>query len=908
MVSSDVSVTRRAVPRFAARPTAASCVAVRAGTSRRRFTSACSGTRLPIVVAVPQGGGLGVVFDPALDGAAWPSLPSATRSASAGFAWLGPLGLLGRLELELGLSRAQATQIERAAELAGRLGAVDGFWSRSFAVDALATAAKLLADRDSLAMCGWRGEPASARLAALWAIAANMRPGEPDRLHAVLAALAHRRIELAAVELAEPIEAFPPLWREVLGAMERCGARVAEAGLTTAPARGDLAAARVPGFVPAGDGSLQLVRPHGPLAAAEMVAAILAAAPSLAGVVLIAPEDTVDAALARHGLPRSGAEVPRPGSAALVRLCVEAAFQPMDAADLHALVCADPGPVPRRIAWRLVAALRRFPGRGSTEWRDALAAGLASIEEHRRTSVADRLAALLAPVVDPALPLAVVELRKRMGVLVDWACTQAATRPGVAAVIALATRLLDVAALRGVDYLDRGELLRLCAALDQERATGPAAEIGFAAVHEPAAMLGPARVVIWWGFVRDRAPQVPRLRLTARERIALSGVGVRVPEGGAEMAHEARRWRRPLMQASDSVVLVCPRFDETGAPAHPHPLWDELVAGMRDPSHAMRLVVRDMSVRIGAHVVVARRVQATPRAVPEPVETVRVARGIALRERESASSIEKLLGCSLAYALHYHGKLHPGLASGPADPTPLLYGQLSHLVLARLFATGAIDPDAAAAGAAAMFDDELPLVAETLWLAQHQAERASVRRAIVESARTVATLVTKSGATIRGLELMLEGTFGRAAVGGRADLVLAGPDHVIDFKWGTSANRERLRTGAAVQLAIYAELARTGASLPGIAFLILGTQRILAGRGTNLSGASVPGVHSAEEMSDGARSALDARSEELSVGRLMAPGALQEAPTSQLAEGIVRLGPPCAHCGLGGICGRRGRS
>ena len=207
-----------------------------------------------------------------------------------------------------------------------------------------------------------------------------------------------------------------------------------------------------------------------------------------------------------------------------------------------------------------------------------------------------------------------------------------------------------------------------------------------------------------------------------------------------------------------------------------------------------------------------------------------------------------------------------------------------------------------------MLDAVLSQSAETMLLPDHQAERASVRRAILEAVDTVAALIATTGATIRGTELPLAGTIGAATVEGRADLVLADPDHVIDFKWGASTSRERLRAGAAVQLAIYSELARRGAAELGAAYLILRSRELLAAAGTELRGADVPGRHTVRDMLGGATSALGARVAELAMGALVAPSAREAAPRSQLAVGVLRLAPRCEYCALDGQCGRRGRA
>jgi len=142
---------------------------------------------------------------------------------------------------------------------------------------------------------------------------------------------------------------------------------------------------------------LTLLRPHGPLAAADEIASGLAAMPSLEGILVIGVEDVLDAALSRHGVPRLGAPVALPASATLIRLVIEAAFEPMEPTELHALLCLDPGPVPRRVASRLIGALAESPGRRASAWRDALAEGLAACDDAWRDEVQVRLDAMLRP-------------------------------------------------------------------------------------------------------------------------------------------------------------------------------------------------------------------------------------------------------------------------------------------------------------------------------------------------------------------------------------------------------------------------------------------------------------------------------------------------------------------------------
>jgi RecB family exonuclease len=830
--------------------------------------------------------GLEIVFDWSFDGGAWPGPPA----ASFGEAWLGPQGLLGRLELELGLGVRHPSPLERVVELTRTLG--HGYWSPSFEVDPIATARRLLDDRDVLVSWGWAGQPASARLASLWDATNAASPGIPDRVRRVIEHLERGRINVATIALIESVASHLPIWRTLFHVLARRGVRIVARASQPNDAAGDLGAARASGFTPRGDGTLQLFRPYGALAAADEIAAAIAAFSDDSSILVIGPDAVLDVALARHGVPRVGADVPVPASAALLRACIETAFHPTNAAELHALICADPGPVPRNIAWGLAGALRKFAGRGSDAWRDALAAQLAVLDTDARDSVASRLTSLLDPLAPRDGSIAMPAFEARMNTLATWA------RGRDLLELAMRTEQL-VQLLQGNQHVSRVALLRLCDELERTVVPGRSAELGLQSVIVPGAMVGPTRTVIWWGFTRDRASALPRLRLSNAERAAL---GIAAPDFGAVMAHEARLWRRPLDLTTDALVLVCPRTDAVGDPAHPHPLWDELVAVMPDASLQWHLEVERPMLPGGVR---ARDQRPRSRPLAQPFDVAHAPGPLGLRDEESASSVEQLLGCSLAYVLRYRGKLRPRLAASPAEPSPLLYGNVAHHVLGLVFAAGALPPDEAAARADAVLEAELPRIAETLLLPDHQAERAMMRGAIVDSARFVATLIEHSGARLRGLEVPLAGTIGVTRIAGRADLVLEGPDHVLDFKWGTSSHRDQLRAGAAVQLAIYAALGCAGS---GAGFVAVRDQRLLAARGSGLPMATEPGDHTIDDMLAGVRGALDGRVAELAAGRLAAPGAVEDAPRSRLVDGVLRLAPSCEYCELGTLCGRRGRA
>ena len=180
-------------------------------------------------------------------------------------------------------------------------------------------------------------------------------------------------------------------------ALGAAGVRIDHRPLEPSPTTGDLAALRAKEFTPAGDGRVCLLRRHGPLDTADEIAAALAARDDLDGVVLIGADSILDRALSRHGLPRVGAWAGAPASSRLLELVLEAAFRPMESSDLHALLTADPGPIPQRVAGPLLKTLQRFPGRGNHGMARGTGGGALLAGRRSRKKLEERIRLLLEP-------------------------------------------------------------------------------------------------------------------------------------------------------------------------------------------------------------------------------------------------------------------------------------------------------------------------------------------------------------------------------------------------------------------------------------------------------------------------------------------------------------------------------
>ena len=842
-----------------------------------------------------------VIFDSAIDGLAWPG-PLGHADFIFGEAWLGPMGLLDLVETRLGLGGRFEGLLQRACRLAVELRDRPGHWRQSFDVDPLGTCRRLLRDRDELRFWGWTGQPVSPRLAELYTATADGSPGVPDRLDAIARALAVRSPGIESLVSYTAIDRLPPLWRAVFGALQGTAVSVEERTLTPTPALGDLAGARAVGFTPAGDGRLCLLRRHGPLDVADEIAASLAACDSLDGVVIIGADDVLDQALARHGLPRVGAHAGPPASSRVLSLALEAAFHPMDMGDLHALLAADPGPIPKHLAVRLINALRQWPGRRTAEWDEALADGLARTDDERREDVEQRVTDLLLPVCGRAELLPVPALQRRLDALDAWARARATFVPSLRELSHRIHTLLEAVELMAKTALSWHELRQLCGDLGEPVWTWHPAQAGLAHVALPGAILAPARAIVWWNFSREAALRPERVMLTRAERDALREMGVESPDPSLAIAVQADGWRRPLEQAQEALILACPFTDRSGEPNHPHPLWDDVTASLAE--------VRDVAKleRDRVHgLTPARFVAVSPRPLVTPAQVVTLASPIVLRDVESPSSIEKLIGCSLAWTLDYRAHLESGISASPPRPGPPLFGSLAHRILAEVLGQGLISADEAADFAGTLFDRVCVDLCEDLSLPQHQASRATVRRAVVESARDLVTLAKKHGA--REVRTEVWGTVSAAgqSIRGRLDIVWDEPAVVLDLKWGKSANVERVKTGTAIQLAAYAAMCEPEGRSAETAYFVLYNQDLLAEPGGCLAvDARVQGILRASATWSATVATLVRRRESLSVGRVEAPGATGDDVEPACSPGGLQIAPPCGYCDFAAICGRGG--
>jgi hypothetical protein len=850
-------------------------------------------------------------FDPAFDGGVW----TGVRGATVGESWVGPLGALGTLEAQLGLTgRSPGAGVRVGQALRGLLEAKGGFWARSLQVDALSTARELLHWSDWLRLHGWAGGGGE-RLAQLWAALESVEPGPAARLHLIGQRLAHFPDVRSQVELFVQPETLPALWRRTL---TTAASQLVTTTLSQPPGVTDaLRRALQPDFVPAaGERALQLIRPHGPLVAADVIAAAIAATQSTP-TLIIGSDPVLDAALRRYGVATTGAaQTPHDNVIGeLLPLIIELGLSPPDPQRALEFLTVPGGPIHPRVARKLVHALQKWPAVGSPVWKENLHAALDDLEDDVREKTTTRLGRVFpGSVADPGrYPTGV--LLERVAFLQQWLQGRIETsdRPEASARFAAAASqaalFKNLVERTSEPTLTMTQVRRFLEEAHRGMATPPAfpRQAGLHAVASPGGVVAPIERIVWWNYTRTSAP-APRLpALRAEERAALEADGIRLPTAADLARRDAAQARRPFLMAKESLWLVCPRHEVNGDDATPHPSWDEVAGRVKQRQHLERLVRPEPLLQ---KPVPATRVSHLP--APSPVRDWKTTRTIARREKESPSSVEGLLGCSLQWTLTYAARLRSGAAAQLPSGDQMLGSLSHHVLLERALRVNVSSADALAGEALRVFADEGPTLAAPLFLPGGSGERGVAEQVLASSARTLFELRSR-GWTVASTETAVTGTAFGTTFEGIPDLVLEkkGARAVVDLKWsGASYRRRALEQGLAFQLAAYAHLLhQSGGRSPQVAYFILTTQSVLSASPelTSSAGALRPVRTPAETWTLFDKTYRDAW-KHVARGTLSAPGVVADKATPQTEvsdEGALTLQPPCHYCEFAGICARR---
>jgi len=296
------------------------------------------------------------------------------------------------------------------------------------------------------------------------------------------------------------------------------------------------------------------------------------------------------------------------------------------------------------------------------------------------------------------------------------------------------------------------------------------------------------------------------------------------------------------------------------------------------------------------------------------------------RERESPSSMKKLIECPLAWVFQYALRLYAGDLVSLPDGSRMI-GTLSHAVIETIFSESSQwKPQDAEERTLELLDEYIPRMAATLLHPGRELERERFRRTLAAAVRDLISQLASAKLRVKGYEVEKRRALTDAKdLEGRMDLILEskqGELIVLDLKWAGRAKyrRQELRDGNSLQLAAYGWLleGEAGQFPPG-GYYMLAQRELITSACTLFPDRCVFKDVDHSITWNRTMNAYNQRMQELGEqGIALAAGVSPDemAPETNghddieieaASEDILRLDPPCKWCSYANLCGARGR-
>lgn len=802
------------------------------------------------------------------------------NESRAGTVHVGPLGLLGLLEVRLGLSGLCETQPVRVSQYLRCLHQVDNgsrFYSQSLKQDELSVAKTLLDWRDQWVEAGWDGLASvddSARIRDLAEVEGCCRkelsPGHVDRLRAVLKQLQEGATLTLSLTLLDAIDDFSLSWQQIFTLFDAQVEipqvdEVQQAGPETD--LGKLQQALKGGTQQPlqGDGSVVLVKASSLPMLAQATARLSCddIDPSVStdwfpqGLqsLIVGNDDLhlIDQACKDINQPQfnqSAASRWRPPLQVLA-LVMGLYWDPLNPKSLLEFLTHPVCPLPSKVRYQLAEVVSSTPGIGGVDWQSKCADLETTLKEEaaavgKQAPDLKQLLSLWIPKkrFDPSTGAPIADLLKVTSQVAKWATTRAehsdvepahkAMFHATTAQASQAQRILDDMATAGTTTISRLQLDRL---LDQVTAAGTTvaaggAELGAVSTcRAPGAAIAPCERILWWNFVEPVIPSPGPLSPTEIAQLAVHGA--KLPECEALLSSQNHRWQRPVLAARKQLILTVPRSDGAEA-VRQHPLWSTLAALCNES-------IPEVAVEeafTGSTTLPLFLLQQPRQTLPPSQRWWQIGRMDLLtgRDQESYSSLESFLKSPYQWVLNYKARLHMGSLHSIGTGN-LQKGNLMHHLCERLFESATLDWQKASDPELEKWVDAelarlLPEEGANLFQPGKGAERENFISTAKRSVTTLCTHLRNASVVKIEMEAVAKGQFAGGDLGGYIDMLLTndrGEQAVLDLKWGGGKYRqEDLKKNTAMQLVTYSYLKRQGSVWPQVGYFVLSEARLLS--------------------------------------------------------------------------------
>lgn len=906
-----------------------------------------------------------VVFGWDLDGPCFPETPSG-EFAAFNAAVLGPRGLLGLLETKLGLRRATEQRAVRVAQYLRMLQAADDgdqFFSNSLNVDPWATAEKLLQARDELITAGWDGSEIRGllKVASLARVekSGHVAPGFGERLRDVVDELRrHQKRLVDRIEVVGGLDLLPRPLQVVFEQLRLTGTAVLERPRTAEPSSSDLSIVRQllrdrtsTSLSVRGDGSFVVLDADDELQAAELLAAWLKQQGQRKDVVIVRGADSsaLNSACQRYSLPLVGSTMRSEFRSVLqvLSFAFEMAWRPIDPRRLAEFLTLDGGPMPFwEVASQLLRAIHEQPGIGGPLWLKAweqiekaeidaaqradASKGMNEAERDAKAKLDEWKAWFDPKVASLSDKISVEDAGEICRRVAKWASRRAA-HSEQSVLYEIATRharlLNQLIVESGQAAFSLTQLRKMIGAVIAYGVTaGGAEEAEWSLIDQPGQIWGAAPTVIWWQFAQATAQSVRLSAWSSTEIEALRERGIYIDTPLQRLRRDSVAWQAPLWHATERLIIVKPRM-VAGQSAIPHPLWDE-ICSVLDEKQLRWATARASDLYASSKFQFAGGdLECGPKPairLPGPRRNWQLPPGtVTAREtKESFTSIDRLLGCSLMWTLEYRGQMRQPQQLDITQKETLI-GKLAHAVIDALYKERKRwKPEEARARAEEILREYIPERAAALLLPGAGPQYRQAFEAIPSAVQYLTEVLNESDLRVHETEAALEAKFlGERVLGGGADMVAYMADNtpvILDFKWSSAPHffRKKIAKGEALQLAVYAYLASAfrGASgdlqdedWPPVGYFMLRGKEIYFTQDGVLSrGGDVP--KQARTMKETWTAMLAEYDRELTAvtgGKVTAYGVDHDDANLVDFMRTTLNEPPCRFCKLGYICGKK---
>lgn len=822
---------------------------------------------------------LEILFGTDLDGC-----PSQNEWRGVGKLVCGSQGLLNLLEVAVGLPPGDTvSDLERVLSYREAVGEFlrsnpEAFFARSFSVDSLSASRVLLRWRDELRLAGWSLEVGDSddvpgRLADLAGIEvgapgdALFRAGIAERLDQIQALLAGgAQTGITRLAVIDPKESIPAKWGNLLEQLDAIfDPRIPTEPVAPEGSRLHLLQSRIlegsdkgaPLDKNSSDQSVVIWQSFSEKTLARAAAQRWRKPSPGPRSMLVAQPD------ARSRLNDSFRQLDLPVVAAresslsvaltqLLPLCLRLHWGPFDPHAWLEFLLHPVCPVSGSLRYSLARAIDRAPGRGNREWEKAIEQARERVQEDaaRKEKLESAISSwieLPAYEREGGIPGEQVAATARQ--LATWlrsigAAKKASMEKEASLWLSVAGKVESFArAVSSLPSVSHQELERLIATWLASAGEGSqeGGELGGPLpVAGPGQVLSPVENLIWWQPGPGGSYRRP---WTRKESEWLSARGVNLITSQASLEAGEAATLRAILQAKESLSLFV-THGESGEQVSP--------------------VVTRIIAELGGQVVkdVSDQIETAPLPVtslPSPQRWWKLSDPSLLlpREKESYSSISKLIYSPYQWVLNYRARLESGqiFDFGVGD-NPIRRGTLLHDLAECLFA-----PDPAAGDAAVdwmSFDEPaLQQWIDSVWTKLLDDRAAQYRLPGLESARNgllhtgrqalwkLVRHFQEAGVTEVEVEKYIdEVDFVGGRLNGRIDLVARTPDAVavVDLKLGGKSIRSlEVAENRHLQLAVYGHLLQATEGIdPHVAFFILGRGGTLLTRSKEFFPGSAP--------------------------------------------------------------------